>query len=469
MLIAGAVVLALVVTLGLSYWLAPERPAAVAGPLGQPSAGGPTAAGGSSPAHHNPSPPGCSQTQAAFCDTFDAPFGGPFGDGKRTGALDPSKWTVAHIVGSNIGQGDHAFWHATPAAFCRDRVDGLLPPKDYFYCDNHGRESMHFMEALEDGGGYVYNDLMMLQPFDFAGRTGTLTFDVDAKTAGSHGWWIDVWITDEPVPGPHAGHNDNDIAARNGFGLRFDVGCKTNRGKPGTRLSLIHLLRDYRYEAAQMKPSGPAEGCFATYDDSLNRITVKLTTTGVEVWATDHDDATRTNSRKVASFDRLNLPFSRGYVHFEHVQYNATKAGATSYQTYHWDNIGFDGPKVPPLRSYAVPDALVRKGRGMNLGYRVGGKGTAFTLDGVDLAGAKRAYLALTSWCENSGGCPQLTYTVNGTSRTYAKPEHTIGDLQLQSLVVPVDLADLQAGRNVIGFGAGVTVVSNVNLYVETG
>ena len=40
------------------------------------------------------------------------------------------------------------------------------------------------------------------QHFDFAGRTGTVAFDVSNDTSGSHGTWPELWIIDQPVPGP---------------------------------------------------------------------------------------------------------------------------------------------------------------------------------------------------------------------------------------------------------------------------
>ena len=50
--------------------------------------------------------------------------------------------------------------------------------------------------------------------------------------------------------------------------------------------------------------------------------------------------------------ENLNLSFTRGFVHFQHAQYNAAKAVdgvslSARHQTYHWDNIGFDGPVLP--------------------------------------------------------------------------------------------------------------------------
>ena len=38
--------------------------------------------------------------------------------------------------------------------------------------------------------------------------------------------------------------------------------------------------------------------------------------------------------------------------------YAAAKFGASSHQTYHWDNVGFDGPILPGPAQYSIPDSL---------------------------------------------------------------------------------------------------------------
>ena len=40
------------------------------------------------------------------------------------------------------------------------------------------------------------------QPFDFAGKTGTVSFDVSNDTQGTHAAWPEFWLTDIPVPTP---------------------------------------------------------------------------------------------------------------------------------------------------------------------------------------------------------------------------------------------------------------------------
>ena len=104
--------------------------------------------------------------------------------GTRSGRLDPSLWSVAQSPGrttrSGAGQPVHPHrGHAVPAP-----DSGVLRQMNSFFCGPEFGESMHWMEAFDDGGDYVYNSARIRQPFDFAGRTGTVVWDVDAKTSG---------------------------------------------------------------------------------------------------------------------------------------------------------------------------------------------------------------------------------------------------------------------------------------------
>ena len=59
------------------------------------------------------------------------------------------------------------------------------------------------------------------QPFDFAGRTGTVSFDVSNDTQGTHAAWPEFWITDTPVPAPFNHFNSWLSLPKNGLGIRF--------------------------------------------------------------------------------------------------------------------------------------------------------------------------------------------------------------------------------------------------------
>ena len=64
-----------------------------------------------------------------------------------------------------------------------------------------------------------------MQPFDFAGRTGVVAFDVSDNTQGAHAAWPSFALTDQPVPAPVRllpAVADN---ARNSIGVEFGDAC----------------------------------------------------------------------------------------------------------------------------------------------------------------------------------------------------------------------------------------------------
>jgi hypothetical protein len=431
----------------------------------------------------------CGLASPAFCDTFDQPFNGS----GRTGQLDPARWTVARNGSANPSQGLVNLFVGSNAMHCQTPVTGVMPDADYFVCGTEFGESNHFMEAFDDQGGYLYNDARIRQPFDFAGRTGKITFDVDAKTFGSHSWWPEVWITDEPVPSPHL--NVIESPPRNGIGLEFSGGCaNSSTGDPipnaigtGTgNLGLVDISRNYHVEPMinfwQAGPNGEhftipwgSNGyvCYRTMPDMKNHFELRVSQNRIEVWATDHD----TNVlRMTASIDNLNLPFTRGFVHLQHAAYNAEKGGGTHAQTYHWDNVGFDGPVLPVPALYSVPDALQFGGGGVNLGYIAGANGLqagARTLQNVSLAGANSASMTFQPWIFNGFS---LNYRFNGGPwHVYTDPEQNVGGWlsPFKSAIVPVPLSELHEGANTVDFASmpgdsgPAPFVSSIDLIME--
>ena len=99
-----------------------------------------------------------------------------------------------------------------------------------------------------DNGTVTVLAMYPKQPFDFAGRTGTVSFDVSNDSHGTHSAWPEFWMTDLPIPAPF-GHFFNSLPP-NGFGVRFggmapaggQGGCPdqptwTSRGGRSTRPS----------------------------------------------------------------------------------------------------------------------------------------------------------------------------------------------------------------------------------------
>lgn len=428
----------------------------------------------------------CGFTHPAFCDNFSE---GPAPVKGRGNDLDFRKWSFNRVnAGATNQMGTIWAYYPTTAQHCKTTLTNVTADHDSFLCGSEVPEPEHWMEALNDGGGFAFNDAVARQPFDFTNRTGLIQYGVDAKNAGSHSWWTETWITDQPVPGPDA------QGTANGIGILFDHPCggtvpPGDAGSNKTGIGTIYVVRDYTFNA--IPPDGGT--CDTTAQpDSANMIQIRLSTTRVEVWMSNHGS----NTLHLASSAPINppLPFSVGYVHFEHVQYNAvkTEGGVTPYQTYHWHDMGFDGPVWPNPRAYEVPDSLTpaqsaaQNGLtgGVNLGYVVDSSGRVwngqayvrpFTFNNVDVSAAKGALLNL-----NTGSAPggtTFSYQFNnGPTRSYTVPAKVSDDFR-QTLSIPVSLADLQPGINTLvlksspstngpNMPQGTMTVANIDLEV---
>jgi hypothetical protein len=179
-----------------------------------------------------------------------------------------------------------------------------------------------------------------------------------------------------------------------------------------------------------------------------------------------------TSSKQIAFLDGMKLPFTEGFVHLQHVQYNAAKFdGFSSYQTYHWDNVGFDGPMLPVPAQYSVPDALTPGSQpgAVNLGYAVTSGGLQngpLTFSNVDLAGATGAMLTFNTWFANGLA---VNYRLNGQAWHTWTGSSPGGGSAWKGASVPVNLAELTDGTNTVDFSApadDTNVIANVDLLV---
>jgi hypothetical protein len=420
---------------------------------------------------------GCNLPGPAFCDTFDQPH-----TVSRHGQLDPSKWNVTRHSGLN-GSGMYSMFVPSDAHRCQEMISGVVPPNDVFMCGPEFGESMHFMDAFSAGGSYIYNNFRIQQPFDFANRTGVITFDVDAKTSGTHGWWVEMWVTDEPVPGPH--FNTFLSPPRNGFGIAFAGECGTTipAGDEGTPLaspSEIVLVKNYNVigPVITWRSAGGAtmqlHDCYTTGPDEANHFKVLVNQNRIEVWATDAMPHPHVPGeplyRKIATFDNLGLTFTRGFVHWQHATYNPG-SGVSQSQTYHWDNMGFDGPVLPKPRQYSLPDSLTAGvwAGAVNTGYGLtstGILGGPKTISGVDLNGASSA--AMTFFWSVTGSSRGVDWRVNdGPWHRWDAAYNSTG----LGAIVSVPLSELRQGDNTVDFralnGSDAVVMMGVDLLVD--
>jgi hypothetical protein len=99
----------------------------------------------------------------------------------------------------------------------------VIDPNDVQICDGQ------LVEAQFDQTGVTSLAMYPKQPFDIAGRTGTIAFDVSDDSHGGHSVWPELWYVDTPVPTPFV-HDSLYSVPANGFGVRFDATCPVNSG-----------------------------------------------------------------------------------------------------------------------------------------------------------------------------------------------------------------------------------------------
>jgi hypothetical protein len=148
---------------------------------------------------------------------------------------------------------------------------------------------------------------------------------------------------------------------RNGIGINFDNGCGT------TNASSVEVGNVFTYNNyVETQIAGGDGSCVATQRGSLNHIEIRLSTTNVQVWASDDSpDGGKTfpNFKEIFS-SPINLSFSQGYVHFQQAERAPVKYAtefniSPGYANNYWSDMGFDGPTVNTGEvGYSVPDAL---------------------------------------------------------------------------------------------------------------
>ncbi len=402
----------------------------------------------------------CRLQDAAFCDTFDKPS-----PGGRGGPLDETLWGFSrygHLPTQFFVRGPAStdMSYDTPATFCGQPFSNLLPGSDVDFCDGPGTDgqvSMQLNEVFHDLGDFAYNSMMIRQPFDFEGRTGTIVFDVDAKFNPhnlGHGWWMEFWITQDPDPLPY--HEAPTVYAypKNGIGFAFFGFSDCDKERWQNQLEEVTVTRDYEILHSYKDfdhPVGWEDRCFKTSDAQLNRFELRISQDRADLLVSDYDDPT--NMRAVASVDHLDLGFTRGYVHLQHSHYNAAKDDATPSQTYRWDNVGFDGPKLPALRAFDVPDndaAAVDRGA-IEVGYELQPQARSITVPGVSLAGATAATFNFAVFAEIG---ESIEYRFNGNAwHTHTVPSYGAGGVKnsaVRSFSLDVPLSELIEGDNAL-------------------
>ena len=136
----------------------------------------------------------CGLDTPAFCDTFEQPA-----PGGRGGDPDETLWSVARVSQKvNSSQGELVSWPSSTLSACGKITEGVFPNQDIISCKHPTTGRTELTSMFDDANGPVFQSLRVLQPFDFDGRIGHITVDIDAKTRTpeGHGWWWELVIAD---------------------------------------------------------------------------------------------------------------------------------------------------------------------------------------------------------------------------------------------------------------------------------
>lgn len=418
---------------------------------------------------------------AAFCETFETAFAVQ----DRMGELNPAIWGVSRAIGGGVnpGQGLVNEWPKTDLQACSGTVT-VNPPNDVVICNGQLREASSDNTLKQhDGGDVTVLAMYPKQPFDFAGRTGTVAFDVSNDSHGTHAAWPEFWITDTPVPAPFTFQGGWKAVPQHGLGIRFAAAVTAgnygfcNNNDPTNRWTVDSavVIRNYVIDdsffgwgtvhvtplTCVTSPTGP---------DQMNHVEIQVAQNQLDVYATDA--GTIAPLKHIATVTGANLSFTRGLVWLEDVHYNADKMeeldGRPTQRdhTFAWDNVAFDGPFTYHDLSYDAPNNTQAARNGaVNLGKASDpNQAATWIVPGLPASATAAAVRVLFNFW--SGPPPAtLSVTVNGHAHSVAWPYPDVDWFSWRTMAVTIPQSDLVAGSNTVLIGSPEqTVSANVNL-----
>jgi len=366
---------------------------------------------------YTPKPGTCGFDAPAFCETFEA---GPAKGGGRSGELDPDRWSVVRGQPYSSASFDDAI-RVGPALIgaCRAGLSNtrVLPDADVLVCDPTPTVPTRHALATAAEQNYGLATYRVRQPFDFAGRTGTIKLDIDLSN-NSLGGWPALVIAQDPAAAPSFDWQERGSGPRNGVAIEFDGGWCNN---PHTLEAAVYTFRDY-LQTSNIPSFDCSVPHATTAPGALNHVEVYLTQTHVEVWTSDTspDGVTFPNLHLLWSGD-VSLPFSRGYVTLALRNHATLKYWLGSAASVRFDNFGFDGPVVKGWREYSAPDALTTY-KGLS-GCTMGGAACQWEGDVIAAAptDADRIMCASTT-CTYDGEGRNVGYLLPSVTETTAAP-----------------------------------------------
>jgi hypothetical protein len=395
----------------------------------------------------------------AFCDTFDAAAG----TGNRSGQLNGTVWGVSRGAGSPGNP-----WFATQLTTCGSSA--VRAPNDVEVCGGQ----LH--EAVTDGGGVTSLAMYPKQPFDFAGRTGTIVFDVSNDTQGAHAAWPELWVTDQPLPDPFTHEASWTAYPRNGLGIRF-AGCTDGSGMPNTcprggnsvgvdsAIVVSNYVGRDSFTGGNLSVQG-FDSVVMSGPGQMNHYEVRVSQSQIDVYGTDAFSGplnlAHTPLHHIATIPNAGLTFTRGLVWIEDVHYNGNKFNSQGTHTFNWDNVGFDGPVLPRDLAFDVPD---NTNDGNNLGYSIGANSSVtLTVPGVTGVGNASAGLLTFEWYDQLSSPVTINYAINGHAHTFAWPFPWTNWGSDKTFAIPIDLSDVQTGNNTVTISTGNYAVTVMNV-----
>jgi len=384
----------------------------------------------------------------------------------------------------------------------------VIDPNDVQICDGQLVESTFDQQTVTDLSIYPK------QPFDISGgRTGTIAFDVNDDTNGTHSVWPELWYTDAPVPTPFVHNNFLQSVPANGFGIRLAASCPANYGAgcyvrnacpnypanvPVVTVDSAIVVNNYVANdvPAFFPPTAPAGsltvtpvGCVqaSSGPGNMNHFELRVSQNEIDVYGTDA--GTTGPLKELAIITNAGLTLTRGLVFMNDAHYNADKFGnGQANHTFTWDNFAFDGPLLPQDLALDVVDALTPVGPaypGMfNEGWLVGPSNptpVSLTIPGAynvtDAIGALLTFnfAPLTLPTIQNPPAPFISYSVNNGTPQLAPWPFVACPLQngspacyIYTIAVPVNLSDVKAGINTVQFTSTSDVsIANVDMILR--
>jgi hypothetical protein len=419
--------------------------------------------------------------KAAFCDTFDNKNPGiP----SRTGDLDPNVWGVSRATGNtNFGQGEYNGWAAaTQLQTCNGTIT-VSPPHDVMICNGQLRE------ASNDNGGVTTLAMYPKQPFDFAGRTGTASFDISNDSHGTHAAWPEFWLTNLPVPAPFNHYDSWQALPQHGFGIRFGAAvapggwgsCQNGKNLDKRRWTVDSAVIVRNYVMDDTNGLGGVRTNMAVHqldcvvsppDNSgiTNHIELKISQNQIDVYATDAGVVPSPSTlRHIAVITNANLSLTRGLIWLEDVHYNADKGAPPSQKqhTFVWDNVAFDGPFTYRDFSYDSLDGgqVNAASNTVDLGkFSLASQTASWNVLSMPANPQADAVRVLFNF-DNQSVPTVLNVTVNGHKHPTPWPYPDKLTDTWRTFAVTIPITDLVPGTNVVQLGSDQAMVtSNVNI-----